>query len=77
MDGNLLVGDIRGVSAQTEDGWSNRYDIALDYDIVTLGSRELSGLVFAGTLCEMGGFVSYDWGQSWELMDTYFHYDAT
>ena len=75
MDGSLLVGDIRGVSAQTEDGWSNRYDNFLDYDIVTLGSIEsCPGLVFAGTLCEMGGFVSYDWGQSWELMDTYFHY---
>ena len=40
MDGNLLVGDIRGVSAQTGDGWSNRYDNFLDYDIVTLGSIE-------------------------------------
>ena len=74
-DGTLILGDIRGVSKYEEENWSQKYDDFKDLDIVTLGSiASCPGLVFAGTLCEMGGFVSTDWGQSWELIDNYFHY---
>lgn len=75
QDGSLMVGDIRGVSKYKEEIWTQNYDDFVDLDIVTLGSiASCPGLVFAGTLCEMGGFVSTDWGQHWELIDNYFHY---
>ena len=71
--GLLWIGDIRGVLYQ-EMSWQDVYGDFINDDVFVLGGiSECSGLLFAGTQCEMGGFVSYDWGQSWELVDQYFH----
>ena len=74
-DGTIMIGDIRGVSLYQNASWNDVYNDFINDDISVLGGiSECSGLLFAGTQCEMGGFVSYDWGQSWELIDQYFHY---
>ena len=77
-DGRIMIGDLSGVATLEDDSWSfNRADF-VDYDIIALGMiPSCPGLIFAGTQCEMGGYMSTDWGQTWSLMDTYFHYVMT
>ena len=75
QDGRLMEGDIRGVKILEDGSWTKNYTDFVTWDVLAFGSIEsCPGLLFAGTQCEMGGFVSNNWGKTWTLLDRYFHY---
>jgi photosystem II stability/assembly factor-like uncharacterized protein len=76
-DGTIVAGQLPGISRSVDGGenWTDVSDAIIDTDQTSLLVHpQCPGLLFSGTQCEMGGYVSYDWGQSWEWISTFMHY---
>ena len=79
-DGSFIVGHLYGISRSSDNGqtYVSVSENIKDTDQSSLGQlTDCPGLLFAGTQCELGGFYSTDWGQTWTWIETYLHYVMT
>lgn len=76
-DGELVLGHKDGI-LRSDDGGQSYADSdegLVDTDLSVVAAHPTcSGLVWAGTQCERGLFLSTEWGDDWNHVEDYMHY---